>query len=129
MANQIAHLSWVIFDRPWGLGFSDLCLWTGDVPVLPVNGQDHENQLLATSFWNVVLPLAPHRFLILPSWRMRKEDPRKRVDHLLKLTDGVGQIISNMIFDAAGSQVFCQRPTKNPEGAQPNCRHVAGKVR
>jgi hypothetical protein len=109
MANLLAHLSWVIFQRPWGLGFSDLCMWTGDVPVVLVNGQDHENQLLATSYWDVILPLDPHRFLLLPGWRMRDDDPRKRVDHLLKLEGGMGQIVSHMIFDAADSQVFCHQ--------------------
>jgi hypothetical protein len=107
MAAQIARLSSAVFDRPWGLGFSDLCLWTGDVPVLVVNGQDDKNQLLATSFWDVILPLDPHRFLILPGWGMRKEDPRKRVDHLLKFDQGFGRIISQMIFEAADAQVFC----------------------
>jgi hypothetical protein len=107
MADQIARLSWAVFSRPWGLGFSDLCLWTGDVPVVIVNGQDEEDQLLATSYWDVILPLDPHRFLLLPGWGMRKEDPRKRGDHLLKFDSGFGRIISQMIFEVADSQVFC----------------------
>jgi hypothetical protein len=76
------------------------------VPVLIINGQDDQNQLLATSYWDVILPLDPHRFLLLPGWRAREEDPQKRVDHLLKLDGGLGQIICQMIFDAADSQVF-----------------------
>ncbi|MFI6029572.1 DUF4238 domain-containing protein [Amycolatopsis magusensis] len=107
MAAQIARLSWVIFDRPWGLGFSDLCLWTGDTPVVIVNGQDDENQALATTYWDVILPLDPHRFLLLPGFRAREEDPRKRRDHLLKLPGGLGAIISQTIFAAAHSHVFC----------------------
>jgi Protein of unknown function (DUF4238) len=107
MANQLPRLSWVIFSRPWGLGFSDLCLWTSDVPVVILNGQDTENQLLASSYWDVIMPLDPHRFLLLPGWHAREEDPQKRVDHLLKMDGGFGQIISHMIYDAADSHVFC----------------------
>jgi hypothetical protein len=107
ITDQLASLSWVIFARPWGLGFSDVCLWTSDVPVIVVNGQDHENQLLATSYWDVILPLDPHRFLILPGWGTRQEDPRKQVDHCLKLPGGLGLALSRMVFDAADSQVFC----------------------
>lgn len=109
MGEQLARLSWVILDRPWGLGFSDLCLWTGDVPVVVLNAQDAQNQLLATAYCDVILPLDPHRFLLLPGHRARKEDPRKRVDHRFKMEGGTGQIISQMIFDAADSQVFCHR--------------------
>ncbi|WP_143760858.1 DUF4238 domain-containing protein [Actinosynnema mirum] len=109
MVDQLARMSWSIFSRPWGLGFSDLCLWTGDVPVVVVNGHDDENQLLATSFWDVVLPLDPHRFLFLPNWSDRRDDPQKRVDHLLKMDQGIGQIISAMVFEAADSHVFCHR--------------------
>lgn len=109
MSDLLARLGWAVFNRPWGLGFSDLCLWAGDVPVLIVNGQDDHNQLLATSYWDVVLPLDPHRFLILPGLGMREEDPEKRVDHRLKLDQGFGQIISLMIFEAANQQVYCHR--------------------
>jgi hypothetical protein len=106
MGEQLARLSWVIFDRPWGLGFSDVCLWTSDVPVVIVNGQDDENQLLATAFWDVILPLDPHRFLILPGRRAQENDPRKRVDHLAKLDGGLGTVLSSMLFEAADKQVF-----------------------
>jgi Protein of unknown function (DUF4238) len=109
MADQLARLSWVVFDRPWGLGFSDLCLWTSDVPVMIMNGQDDENQLLATAYWDVVMPLDPHRFLLLPGWPAREEDPYKRADHLFKLPGGLGLLINNLAFDTADSHLFCNQ--------------------
>lgn len=99
----------MIFGRPWGLGFSDVCLWTSDAPVVIINGQDDENQLLATSYWDVLLPLDPHRFLIVPGWHARREDHRKHVDHLVKFDGGMGLALSTILFETADSRVFCHR--------------------
>ncbi|QJY45529.1 hypothetical protein [Pseudonocardia broussonetiae] len=74
-----------------------------------MNGQGDENQPLAVAHWEVILPLDPHRLLLLPGARARDEDPRKRVDHLLKLPAGLGQVPNQMIFDAADTRVFCHQ--------------------
>jgi len=96
-----------------GLGFSDACLWTSDVPVIVLNGQDEENQSLAASYWDIVLALDPHRFLIMPGIHLRRDDPRKRVDHLAKFEGGLGLALVQTIYDAADTQVYC-----NPEHVQ-----------
>lgn len=123
IADQLARLTWIICSRPWGLGFSDSCLWTSDVPVVIVNGHDAQNQLLAAEFWDIVMPVDPHRFLILPSLQAREEDPRKRTDHLLKFDGGMGQVVNTLIYEVADSQVFCHedhdpRPGLRLDGPQ-----------
>lgn len=66
IAELIEPLAATLFSRPWGVGFSDYCLLSGDVPVLVLNGQDHANQQAAVAYWDVYLPLDPHRCLYLP---------------------------------------------------------------
>jgi hypothetical protein len=78
--------------------------------VIVLNGQDEENQPLAASYWDIVLALDPHRFLIMPGIHLRQDDPRKRVDHLTKFEGGLGLALVQTIYDAADTQVYC-----NPE--------------
>ncbi|MFI7690606.1 DUF4238 domain-containing protein [Nonomuraea sp. NPDC049655] len=112
MAEQLAALASIIYYRPWGLGFSDACLLTSDVPVVILNGQDAENQLLAAAYWDIILPLDSHRLLILPH-QATQADQRKRFDHLLKLDGAVGLFVTQVIYDAADTHVF-HHPDHNP---------------
>ncbi|MFI9589779.1 DUF4238 domain-containing protein [Nonomuraea sp. NPDC052265] len=107
MADQLAALAQIIHNRPWGLGFSDACLWTSDVPVVILNGHDDEDQLRAAIYWDVILPLDPHRFLILPGLTTLGDDAGKQRDHLTKFPGGLGLWINGVIFDAADSHLYC----------------------
>ncbi|MEU0515462.1 DUF4238 domain-containing protein [Amycolatopsis sp. NPDC006125] len=109
ITDQLATLSAIIYQRPWGLGFSDVCLMTSDVPVVILNGHDDENQLLAASYWSIILPLDPHRFLFLPDAHACDEDPRKRVDHLVKFDGAIGIALNEVLYAAADERVFCHQ--------------------
>ncbi len=105
VARWLGTVAAVMHDRPWCLGFSDACLLTSDVPLLVLNGQDDTDQALSASFWDVVLPLDPHRFLMLPGAGSVK-DPAKRSDHLAKFDGGLGRFVNQAIYDAADEHIF-----------------------
>jgi hypothetical protein len=109
MVEQLARLSWIVYQRPWGLGFSGACLLTGDVPVVVVNGHDDVNQLRAASYWDVLLPLDPHRLLLLPSLSACEKDPHKRVDHRMLFDGGLGIVLNDILLGAADQRVFCHQ--------------------
>lgn len=113
IASQLGRLAHVLVEPPWGLGFSDACLATSDVPVVLLNAQDHDDQVLAAALYSILLPLDPHRFLFLPSIPMQEEDERKAVDHRLKLDGGMGVSFSQMVRDAADRHLF-HRPCHPP---------------
>lgn len=113
MLRQIGGLARRIFGKPWGVGFSDACLLTGDVPVVILNGQDDPDQDFVVWFDEVYLPLDPHRFLLLPGHSLQAEDRRKRVDHRLKLDGGVGLFFNEAVWAAASKHVFFH-PQHNP---------------
>ncbi|YCN53414.1 DUF4238 domain-containing protein [Rhodococcus erythropolis] len=101
----IAPLAGVIHNRPWGVGFSDHCLVTGDVPVLVLNGQDEDDQLLAADFWDIYLPLDPHRCLYLPG-RPNRRTRELSIDHRLKLHPGHGIALNNAMAETAMKHIF-----------------------
>jgi hypothetical protein len=105
IADQLSVLAAVVNARPWGLGFSDVCLPTSDVPVVILNDHDADDQLMAATYWDVVLPLDPHRFLLLPGIGSQ-DDPRTRDDHLLKMDGGTGLFLAQVILDAADTHLF-----------------------
>lgn len=80
MADQLAALAQIVYNRPWVLWFSDACLWTSDVPVMILNGHDDKTQLRAAIYWDMILPLDSHRFLILPGLATLGDDPDKQRD-------------------------------------------------
>ncbi|UGQ10460.1 DUF4238 domain-containing protein [Yinghuangia sp. ASG 101] len=112
IAENLGVLAAVIHARPWGLGFSSACLATGDTPAVILNGHDAPDQLAAAAYWDIVLPLDPHRVLILPGIGMR-DHPAKHNDHRLTLPGGIGLMLPQVAYDAADSQVF-QHPDHDP---------------
>lgn len=106
IAALIEPLAATIFARPWGIGFSDYCLLTGDVPVLVLNGQDHADQRTSVAYWDVYLPLDPHRCLYLPGAASEQADGRLRRDHRLKLHPGHGMGLNGAMMDASVRHVF-----------------------
>lgn len=105
LASQLSRLAFVLHERPWGLGFSDACLATSDVPVVILNAHDNNEQVLAAAVFDVLLPLDPHRFLLLPGSALQ-EDWRKRKDHRFKFDGGMGVALSEIIRDAADRHLF-----------------------
>lgn len=111
--DLLGDLAAIFYARPWGLVFSVECLFTTDVPVVLMNHHDDDNQLAAASFWEVILPLDPHRLLFLPSVGMVNDDPRKSMDHRGFLDGGFGSAINQAMVDAAHEWVF-QHPGHPP---------------
>ncbi|MFH9969478.1 DUF4238 domain-containing protein [Streptomyces mirabilis] len=101
IVSNIAAMAAALYGRPWGLGFSDMCLLTSDVPVAIWNRPDEEDQLLALAHSDVMLPLDPHRLLFLPNPRQRMHDPSKRTDHLLHVSGALGMALVDVAFDVA----------------------------
>lgn len=110
---NVAALTAALYDRPWGLGFSDMCLLTSDVPVVIWNRPDEENQILAVAQSDVMLPLDPHRLLFLPGAGLQMHDPRKRVDHRLRIEGAVGFALVGIAWDVA-DQFVVHHPRHDP---------------
>jgi hypothetical protein len=106
IAQMIEPLAATVFSRPWGVGFSDYCLLTGDVPVVVLNGQDHDDQRAAVEYWDVYLPLDPHRCLYLPGAATQGDDKHLRSDHRLKLHPGLAMGLNSAMLDASVRHVF-----------------------
>jgi hypothetical protein len=106
IAEMIEPLAATVFSRPWGIGFSDYCLLAGDVPVLVLNGQDHGDQQASVDYWDVYLPLDPHRCLYLPGGASEGADKRLRSDHRLKLHAGLAIGLNSAMLDASVRHVF-----------------------
>lgn len=120
IAEMIQPIAATIFSRPWGVGFSDYCLLTSDVPVLVLNGQDHTDQEAAVDYWDVYLPLDPHRCLYLPGRASSSADRRLRSDHRLKLHPGHAMGLNSAMLDASVRHVFfhpAHDPTPKAEPA------------
>lgn len=105
ITEHLAPLAAIVGSKPWGIGFSDACLPTSDVPVVVLNGQDHENQLLSATFWDLLVPLDPHRFLLMPT-PGSQDDPRTLSDHRVKFDGGFGVVIWELLWAAADKHVF-----------------------
>jgi hypothetical protein len=105
MLENLAVVADVIFQRPWGIGFCSLCLMTSDVPVQVINAQDDPDQPLAVAYWDVYLPLDPHRFLFLPGVTHAAE-ARLRRDHRINFQVTYGVAMNELMIETAHRQVF-----------------------
>lgn len=105
IVQHLGVLAQVLFARPWALGFSDACLITSDVPVLILNGQDDQDQLVVAAFWDIVLPLDPHRILLVPCLT-DEQDQAKFEDHRFKMDGGMGVFVNSAVYDAADQHIF-----------------------
>lgn len=113
IVEHLAALAFTLFARPWGIGFSGMCLLTSDVPVVVFNAPDAEDQLTAAALRDIVLPLDPHRLLFLPGAGMQTRDPGKRVDHRLVIPGGVGMGLVQVAYDVADTFV-AHHPRHDP---------------
>lgn len=119
IAEMIEPIAATVFSRPWGIGFSDYCLLSGDVPVLVLNGQDHDDQQAAVDYWDVYLPLDPHRCLYLPGAASEGTDRRLRRDHRFKLHAGLAMGLNSAMLDASVRHVFFHEEHDPTPQAQP----------
>lgn len=101
----LAPIAGVIFRRPWGFGVTSLCLVTSDTPVLILNGQDERDQLTAAAFWDIYLPLDPHRMLLLPG-HLHRDNWRLAADHRFTLPGGVALPLNDMQASTATRHIF-----------------------
>ncbi|MFF9378863.1 DUF4238 domain-containing protein [Streptomyces griseoluteus] len=113
IVEHLAALAFVLFTRPWGLGFTDMCLLTSDVPVVMFNHHDAVDQLAAAAVSDIMLPLDPHRLLFLPNPSMQAADPRKRTDHRMKIPGSLGMLFVGIAYDAADAFVI-HHPAHDP---------------
>jgi hypothetical protein len=105
LVEGLAPLANILFRRPWGIGITTACLLTSDVPVQVINAQDDDNQHLAAAFWDVYLPLDPHRFLYLPGELHRGRGELTR-DHLANLPGNMAEPLNQLMIETAHSHVF-----------------------
>jgi hypothetical protein len=113
ISANISALAFILHARPWGLGFTDFCMLTSDVPVVLLNGHDAKDQLAAAAICDIMLPLDPHRILFLPSPHMQLRDPGKRIDHRMKIDGGVGTLFVQAAYDVADTVVL-HHPRHDP---------------
>jgi len=118
---HLAPLAAIVAGKPWGIGFSDACLPTSDAPVVLMNEHDSEGQLLSVAYWDVVLPLDPHRVLIMPGPGSQL-DPATWADHRLKLDGIFGMFVMDLIWSAAEEHVFW-----HPDHEPPLIRDTAAR--
>ncbi|WP_307462553.1 DUF4238 domain-containing protein [Pseudarthrobacter oxydans] len=126
IAKQIAPLAFLLTTRPWGIGFTNLCLYTSDVPVQIINGQDDNDQLKAASYWDIYLPLDPHRFLYLPG-SMHRDQPRLMRDHTINLPGGLAMALNDLMIENAHRHVFFH-PEHDPR-AKMHAKLIADAVK
>ena len=104
--DSIGPLARLIWQRPWGIGLTSLCLFTSDAPVQLINGRDDDDPIRAASFWDIYLPLDPHRFLYLPGKKARESRPKLSVDHLIDLPGGLAIALNQQIIESAHRHLF-----------------------
>jgi hypothetical protein len=112
IVELIAPMAAMIFGRPWGIGITSLCLLTSDTPVVILNGLDDDDQLRATRFWDIYLPLDPHRMLFLPGF-LHRGNPEVLQDHKFNLPGGLAIALNNAVREAAVRHVFFH-PSHDP---------------
>jgi len=112
MIRHLAPLAAILAHRPWGFGFTNLCLFTSDVPVQILNAQDDDDQVLAAAYWDVYVPLDSHRFLYLPG-RLHDDRPELRRDHTINLPGGLAIPLNEVMIETAHRHIFWH-PSHDP---------------
>ncbi|SDP18878.1 Protein of unknown function [Pedococcus dokdonensis] len=100
IVEALAPLAWLIYMRPWGFGFTNLCLFTSDSPVHIVNADDNDDPARASTYWDIYVPLDSHRFLFLPG-ALHRERARLMRDHFINLPGGLAIALNALIIESA----------------------------
>lgn len=108
IVRNVAPLAQIIYSRSWGIGLTSGCLLTSDVPVQVLNAQDDNDQLLAVTFWDIYVPLDPHRFLLLPGEGLRQRRDLRQ-DHRINLPGGLSLLLNDVVAETAHRHVFWHR--------------------
>lgn len=75
------------------------------MPVHVINGQDEEDQLKASAYWDVYLPLDSHRFIYMPG-STHQDRPNLMTDHRINLPGGVTLALNNLVIETAHRHIF-----------------------
>lgn len=105
IVKAVAPLAALIYARPWGVGFTNLCLLTSDAPVQVLNAASDDDPLATATFWDIYLPLDSHRFLYLPG-EMHASQRRLMGDHLINLPGGLAIPLNNEVLATAHRHVM-----------------------
>lgn len=105
IVSAVAPLAALIHARPWGFGFTSLCLLTSDTPVQVLNAHDDDEPLSTASFWDIYLPLDPHRFLYLPG-QMHAAQRALMRDHVFSLPGGLALPLNYEVIETANRHVI-----------------------
>jgi hypothetical protein len=105
IVRAIAPLAALLYARPWGIGFTSLCLLTSDVPVQVMNARDDDDPLHTAAYWDIYVPLDPHRFLYLPG-RMHSDQRNLMRDHLLNLPGGLAIALNTSVVESSHRHVL-----------------------
>lgn len=100
IVDALAPLAMMLAARPWGFGFTSLCLFTSDVPVHIVNTRDDDDPVRAATYWDIFLPLDPHRFLFLPG-AIHRSQRRLMQDHFINLPGGLAMALNALVIETA----------------------------
>jgi hypothetical protein len=103
--QNVGPIAQVVFQRPWGIGYTTACLATSDSPVQVFNAQDDDDQVRAVSFWDIYLPLDPHRFLYLPGESHQDRRSLMR-DHRIGLPGGLAIGLNSVVAQTAHRHIF-----------------------
>ena len=106
LVTHLSTLAAFIYARPWCLGITGACMPTGDSPMVSFDVNQRENMYEQVAVFDLALPLDSHRFLLMPSDQLRREDPRKRIDHLVNDAGVLGPVIGGLIYDWSHRHLF-----------------------
>lgn len=105
IVQAVAPFAALIHARPWGFGFTNLCLLTSDTPVQLLNARADDDPLLTAAYWDIYLPLDPHRFLYLPG-QMHASQRRLMRDHCINLPGGLAIPLNHEVIQTAHRHII-----------------------
>lgn len=112
IVQAVAPLAALIHARPWGIGFTNLCLLTSDAPVQVLNARPDDDPLATATFWDLYLPLDPHRFMYLPGQMHARQRELMR-DHSVNLPGGLAIALNHEVIETAHRHVIWH-PSHDP---------------
>jgi Protein of unknown function (DUF4238) len=105
IVQAVAPLAALIYARPWGFGFTSLCLLTSDTPVQVLNAREDDDPLVTAAYWDIYVPLDPHRFLYLPG-QMHASQGRLMRDHRINLPGGLAIPLNHEVIETAHRHII-----------------------
>lgn len=105
IVQAVAPLAALIFGRPWGFGFTSLCLLTSDTPVQVLNARKDDDPLATAGYWDIYVPLDPHRFLYLPG-QMHASQRHLMRDHRINLPGGLAIPLNVEVIETAHRHII-----------------------